>query len=84
MIIVDQENKTILNNYIEIFINDSADCMNGILARTLDGTICTLGEYARLSRTQMVFNEIVEAYTKGKVVVDGDAGAVLTVINLVK
>ena len=65
MIIVDQENKTILNNYIEIFINDSADCMNGIIARTLDGTICVLGEYARLSRTQMVFDEIVEAYTKG-------------------
>ena len=26
----------------------------------------------------------VEAYNKGKVVIDGDAGAVLTVINLVK
>ena len=26
----------------------------------------------------------VEAYNKGKVVIDGDAGAVLTIINLVK
>ena len=26
----------------------------------------------------------IEAYNKGKVIVDGDAGAVLTVINLVK
>ena len=26
----------------------------------------------------------IEAYNKGKVVIDGDAGAVLTVINLVK
>lgn len=26
----------------------------------------------------------IEAYTKGKVAIDGDAGAVLTVINLVK
>lgn len=65
MIIVDQERKTIIHNFAEIFIEDSEYNINGILARTLDGSVCTLGEFRRMSQAQKVFNELIEAYEKG-------------------
>lgn len=65
MIIVDQENKTIINNFAEIFIEDSEYAISGILARTLDGSVTVLGEFGRQSRTQIVFNELISAFEKG-------------------
>lgn len=65
MIIVDQENKTIINNFAEIFIEDSEYAINGILVRTLDGSVTVLGEFCRQSRTQIVFNELIRAFEKG-------------------
>ena len=56
MIIVDQENKTIINNFAEIFIEDSEYAINGILVRTLDGSVTVLGEFQDI----LIYDDYIE------------------------